>query len=173
MILSKFIISLQKNLINNKGNNKIEMIEKYPLMKNNIVREDLDLLINFLKQDDPILTQSVNVKAFEEEWSRWLGVKYSVFVNSGASANLITIASLKNFFNDGQIIVPTLTWVSDIASVIQNGFEPVRIYRILWRLIFCTPNDFLYNSNINFYPFIKKSKNITKYQFLNGKSKIS
>ena len=82
------------------------MIEKYPLMKNNIIREDLDLLIDFLKQDDPILTQSVNVKAFEEEWSKWLGVKYSVFVNSGASANLITIASLKNFFNDGEIIVP-------------------------------------------------------------------
>ena len=50
-----------------------------------------DALINFLEQDDPILTQSTNVKAFEEEWSKWLGVKYSTFVNSGASANLISI----------------------------------------------------------------------------------
>ena len=38
---------------------------KHPLMKNNILRSDLDELINFLEQDDPILTQSTNVKAFE------------------------------------------------------------------------------------------------------------
>ena len=52
---------------------------KHPLMENNILRSDLDALINFLEQDDPILTQSTNVKAFEEEWSKWLGVNHSVF----------------------------------------------------------------------------------------------
>ena len=65
------------------------------LMHNNITRDDLDVLIKFLQQDDPILTQSSNVKAFEEEWSQWHGVKYSVYVNSGASANLVTMAVLK------------------------------------------------------------------------------
>lgn len=95
-----------------------------PLMENNITREDLDNLIDFLK-GMPRLTQSANVKAFEDEWSQWLGVKYSVFVNSGASANLITMAALKFLHGPGEIIVPTLTWVSDIASVIQNGFKPV------------------------------------------------
>ena len=50
-------------------------------------REDLDAVCDLLRQDDPILTQSKNVRAFEEEWSRWLGVDYSVFVNSGSSAN--------------------------------------------------------------------------------------
>ena len=94
-------------------------------MYNNITRDDLDTLINFLQKDDPILTQSSNVQAFEEEWSQWLGVKYSVYVNSGASANLITMAALKNLCGNGEIIVPPLTWVSDIASVLQNGFTPV------------------------------------------------
>ncbi|MDE3098675.1 MAG: DegT/DnrJ/EryC1/StrS aminotransferase family protein [Verrucomicrobiota bacterium] len=94
-------------------------------MKNNIAREDLDAVIEFLRQDDPILTQSKNVAAFEEEWSAWLGVKYSVFVNSGSSANQITMAALRERFGGGEIIVPTLTWVSDIASVLQNGFTPV------------------------------------------------
>ena len=61
-----------------------------PLMENNITREDLEVLINFLK-GFPRLTQFDNVIAFEREWSDWLNVKYSVFVNSGASANLITI----------------------------------------------------------------------------------
>ncbi len=96
----------------------------WPLMENNITREDLDVLIEFLKSM-PRLTQSSNVRAFEREWSQWLGVKYSVYVNSGASANLITIATLKHLYGSGEIIVPTLTWVSDIASVLQNGFTPV------------------------------------------------
>ncbi len=99
---------------------------KFPLMRNNILREDLDAVIAYLQQDDPILTQSANVRAFEEEWSRWLGVKHSVFVNSGASANLLTMAVLRlRYPEGGEVIVPPLTWVSDIASVLQNGFTPV------------------------------------------------
>jgi len=96
----------------------------WPLMENNISAEDLNVLISFLK-DTPRLTQSANVLAFEKEWSEWLGVNFSVFVNSGASANLITMAALKHLYGSGEIIVPPLTWVSDIAAVIQNGFEPV------------------------------------------------
>ena len=99
---------------------------KFPLMRNNILREDLDAVIEHLKQDDPILTHGPNVRAFEDEWSKWLGVKYSVFVNSGASANLLTMAILKiRYPEGGEIIVPPLTWISDIASVIQNGFTPI------------------------------------------------
>src|SRR5438876_8681681 len=98
----------------------------WPLMKNNIVREDLDAIIALLRQDDPVLTQSANVRAFEEEWSDWLGVKYSVFVNSGSSANLLTLAALKELNGPGgEVIVPTITWVSDIAAVLHCGFEPV------------------------------------------------
>jgi CDP-6-deoxy-D-xylo-4-hexulose-3-dehydrase len=99
---------------------------KFPLMRNNIAREDLDALIEHLKQDDPILTNGPNVRAFEQEWNDWLGTKYSVLVNSGASANLLTLAILKLRHPDGgEVIVPPLTWVSDIASVLQNGFTPV------------------------------------------------
>jgi CDP-4-dehydro-6-deoxyglucose reductase, E1 len=97
----------------------------WPLMRNNIVPSDLEGVIQFLRQEVPILTQSTQVKAFEQEWSRWLGVKHSVFVNSGSSANLLTMAALRETFGAGEIIVPTLTWVSDIASVLQCGFTPV------------------------------------------------
>ncbi len=99
---------------------------KYPLMRNNILREDLDAVIEHLKQDDPILTHGANVRAFEAEWSQWLGVKYSVLVNSGASANLLTMAILRiRHPEGGEVIVPPLTWISDIASVLQNGFTPI------------------------------------------------
>lgn len=95
-------------------------------MRNNILREDLEAVIDHLKQVDPILTNGPNIRAFESEWSNWLGVKYSVFVNSGASANLLTMAILKiRHPEGGEVIVPPLAWVSDVASVLQNGFTPV------------------------------------------------
>ena len=98
----------------------------HPLMENNILTEDINSVINFFKsRQNIILTQSVNVKKFEEEWSKWLGVKYSIFVNSGSSANLLTLLAIKLLHGTGEIIVPTLTWISDIASVIQNNFKPI------------------------------------------------
>ncbi|SVB37059.1 uncharacterized protein METZ01_LOCUS189913 [marine metagenome] len=91
-----------------------------------MLREDLDAVIEHLKQDDPMLTHGANVRAFEAEWSEWLGVKYSVFVNSGSSVNLLTMAILRiRHPEGGEVIVPPLAWVSDITSVLQNGFKPV------------------------------------------------
>ena len=102
------------------------MNKNFPLMRNNITRQDLDRVIEFLQQDDPILTQSSNVRAFEEEWSEWLGVKHSVFVNSGSSANQLTIAALRlRHPEGGEVVVPPLTWSSDISAVLQAGFTPV------------------------------------------------
>ena len=97
----------------------------HSLMHNNFTKDDMNSAIKFLKQKNIILTQSKYVKEFEAAWSKWLGIKYSVFVNSGSSANLLTITTLKILYGRGEIILPTLTWVSDINSVIQNNFKPV------------------------------------------------
>ncbi len=94
-------------------------------MRNNLAREDLDAVCHLLQQQDPILTQSKNVASFEGEWSAWLGVCHSVMVNSGSSANLLSMAALKILKGGGEVIVPPLTWVSDIASVLHAGLEPV------------------------------------------------
>jgi CDP-4-dehydro-6-deoxyglucose reductase, E1 len=97
----------------------------WPLMRNNIERADLDAVIAHLRQDDPVLTHGPQVRAFEEAWSAWLGVTHSVYVNSGASANLLTMAALRESRGPGEVIVPPLTWVSDIAAVLQCGLTPV------------------------------------------------
>ena len=102
------------------------MKKHFPLMRNNILRKDLDAVIRLLREEDPILTSGKFVKQFEEAWSNWLGVRYSVFVNSGSSANFLSMALLKlRFPKGGEVIVPPLTWVSDIVSVTANGFTPV------------------------------------------------
>ncbi len=98
---------------------------KWPLMSNNLSRSDLDAVINLLQQNDPKLTNGPAVKQFEEEWSDWLGVKYSVMLNSGASANDLTMLALRESKGSGEVIVPALTWVSDIASVINAGHTPI------------------------------------------------
>jgi CDP-6-deoxy-D-xylo-4-hexulose-3-dehydrase len=98
---------------------------KWPLMQNNIARRDLDAVIEHLKQDDPKLTHGPYVRKFEEQWSNWVGTKYSVMVNSGASANDLTMLILKELKGVGEVIVPGLTWVSDIASILHAGHTPV------------------------------------------------
>ena len=100
----------------------------HKLMNNNYTNKDIGAVKKFLKNRDVILTQSKKVQEFEKKWSRWLGVKYSTFVNSGSSANFITISILKALNKNkkkNEIIVPSLTWVSDINSVIMNGFKPI------------------------------------------------
>ena len=97
----------------------------HPLMYDNFTKADMNAAIKLLKKKSRILTQSRYVNEFENKWSKWLGVKYSVFVNSGSSANLLTMSLLKIIYGKGEIILPTLTWVSDINSVIQNNFKPV------------------------------------------------
>ena len=101
---------------------------QHNLMHNNFTSKDLLAIKKLLNNKNIILTQSENVEKFEKLWSKWLGVKYSTFVNSGSSANFISIKILQILNKNKQkneIIVPSLTWVSDINSVIMNGFKPV------------------------------------------------
>jgi CDP-6-deoxy-D-xylo-4-hexulose-3-dehydrase len=96
----------------------------HPLMSNNINFEDRRVAANFLLKNT-IFTQSKKVREFESKWSKWLGVKYSVFVNSGSSANYLTMLAIKYLYGTGDVIVPPLTWNSDIVSVINNNFKPI------------------------------------------------
>jgi len=102
----------------------MENKSRFPLMKNNISRRDLDGLIEYFKQEDPKLTHGPRVLEFERKWAEWVGTKYAVCVNSGSSANDLTMLALRHLKGEGEVIVPPLTWVSDIASVIHAGLKP-------------------------------------------------
>ena len=53
----------------------------WPLMSNNISQNDKKALIKFIKKSDKF-TNGIKVRKFEENWSKWLGVKYSTFISS-------------------------------------------------------------------------------------------
>ena len=89
----------------------------HPLMENNITNDDTNYLIKFIKRNKQrIYTQSNQVKIFEKNGRIGWVAKYSVFVNSGSSANLLLFLALKILYGKGEIIVPTLTWISDIGD---------------------------------------------------------
>jgi len=76
---------------------------------------------------NPQLTMHNKTLDFEKKWSKWLGVKYSVFVNSGSSAILASFQALKemNILKNSKVVIPAICWSTDFSSLAQLGFETI------------------------------------------------
>lgn len=99
----------------------------WPLQENFLDQKSIDSLCNFIKKNKR-LTQFKKVKEFENKFAKWNGSKYSVFVNSGSSANLLIIQCTKELYkwkNGDEVIVPAVTWPTTITPVIQAGLKPI------------------------------------------------
>ena len=97
------------------------------LASETIDSQDIDRLADWLKTY-PRLTKGKVTLEYESKWSDWLGVKYSTFVNSGSSANLLMLTALieAGDLNPGDsVIVPAVSWATDLAPVMQLGLKPV------------------------------------------------
>jgi CDP-6-deoxy-D-xylo-4-hexulose-3-dehydrase len=105
---------------------KLFMTEKIDLVKDTIDFNDVKRLITWL-ETNPRLTKGDLTLEFEKKWSEWLGVKYSIFVNSGSSANLAAIYSLllSGKLKNNKIVVPAVSWVTTVTPTIQLGMEPI------------------------------------------------
>lgn len=100
---------------------------KYPLVKDTIDNGDIDELVEWL-QTYPRLTKGPLTREFEEKWASWLGTKRAIYVNSGSSANLLMLYSLilRGDIKQGDaVIVPAISWATDLSPVIQFGLKPV------------------------------------------------
>ena len=91
-------------------------MKNIPLVKDTISEDDILDLISWLKTN-PRLTKAQKTIEFEHAWSKWLGVKYSVFVNSGSSANLAMMYGLivSNKLKNKKIVVPYVSWVTTVC----------------------------------------------------------
>ena len=96
------------------------------LVNDTINGRDITKLISWL-ETNPRLTKGDLTIQFEEEWSKWLGKKYSVFVNSGSSANLAMVYSLmiSGRLRNKKIILPTVSWTTTVTPAIHLGLEPI------------------------------------------------
>ncbi len=99
----------------------------WKLQENVISDADIELLIQFIRQTARF-TQFTKVREFETTHAAWQGCRYSVFVNSGSSANLLLVNVLKELkgWRDGdEILVPAVTWPTTVTPVMQCGLQPV------------------------------------------------
>ena len=74
---------------------KINKKINYPLLENAFSRKDIELAVRVIKSKQ--LTMSKITKNFEKKFSNYLGCKYAVMVNSGSSANLLSLFVAKFF----------------------------------------------------------------------------
>jgi CDP-6-deoxy-D-xylo-4-hexulose-3-dehydrase len=102
--------------------------KKITLVNDTINNQDIDKLIEWLKTY-PKLTKGEKTVEFENAFSKWIGCKYSVFVNSGSSANLLMIAALKElgYLKYNKIVCPALSWATTLAPIIQYGIIPILV----------------------------------------------
>lgn len=100
--------------------------KRYLLAERTIDSADFADLVGWL-QTEPWLTQGPLVKEFERSWSSWLGRSYSLFVNSGSSANLLMYYAplVSERLANRKVIVPAISWATTVAPAIQLGFEPI------------------------------------------------
>jgi len=70
------------------------------------------------------LTSGKFVAKFEEEFSKVIGTKYAIAVNSGTAA-LHTIVSSLNLNSGDEVIVPANTFVSTVNAVMYVGAKPI------------------------------------------------
>lgn len=64
------------------------------------------------------------VEAFESEFAGWLGLDYSVGLNSGLDALILALRALGIGKGD-EVIVPANTYIATVLGVTQNGATPV------------------------------------------------
>ena len=99
----------------------------WPLQENFLDKKFKKDLVNFIAKNTRF-TQFNKVREFEEKFSKWNGSKYSIFVNSGSSANLLIVQcakELNKWKNGDEVIVPAVTWPTTVTPVIQSELKPI------------------------------------------------
>ena len=99
-------------------------MKTYKLAENTIDNKDYEVLISFLKKRK-YLNQSKVTKTFEKKFSHFLGSKFSTFVNSGSSANLLIAQTLLegNYLKNKVAVLPAVSWSTTVSPYLQLGYK--------------------------------------------------
>ena len=116
-----------ENLIKKYSKNK-DKISGYPLTSFPFESKDMIEGIETLLRGK--ITMSDITKKFEYEFAKFLKVKHALMVNSGSSANLLSLFALINPKNKRRIrpndecILPAICWSTSLWPIVQSGLKP-------------------------------------------------
>ena len=94
------------------------------LTDNTITLKNISSLINWLKKNPKLTKGDLTIK-FEKLFKIWIKRKYSIFVNSGSSANLLIAQGLleANMLRNKIAIAPAVSWVTTVTPFLQMGYD--------------------------------------------------
>ena len=101
----------------------------YPLIEATYDKEEIITMMETLTTNK--LTMGENVINFEKKFAEYVGSNYAVMVNSGSSANLLSMAVATNYLRSNKlqpgdkIIVPNICWSTSVWPIIQMNLLPV------------------------------------------------
>ena len=98
----------------------------YPLLEDAFNKDDIEIAKKVINSRQ--LTMSKITRKFERRFANYLGCKYAVMVNSGSSANLLSLFVAKysyNFKYGDEIIIPSVCWSTSLWPILQAGLKPV------------------------------------------------
>ena len=96
----------------------------YKLAHNTIGESEYRSMINFLKKRK-YLNQSKITDKFQKNFSKFLKINHSIFVNSGSSANLLIAQTLieGKFIKNKTVVLPAVSWSTTVSPYIQLGYK--------------------------------------------------
>lgn len=101
---------------------KVVSVRKIPLSKPIITGDMVEAMVQALQNEKLVMGESVY--KFEEEFARFVGVKYAVSVNSGTSALLLCYHALGVKVED-EVLAPSATFISTTNGAVILGARPV------------------------------------------------
>ena len=99
----------------------------YPLIENPYRKSDISEALKVLKSKR--LTIGPVTDKFQNSFTKKLGSKFSLMVNSGSSANLLALQCLINPYRKkrlkpgDEVLIPSLCWSTSLWPIIQSGLK--------------------------------------------------
>ena len=99
-------------------------MKKYSLVQDTISKQEIISLSKWLLKGEQ-LTKGKLTLEFEKKFSKYINRNYSLFVNSGSSANLLMLSALieNNKLKTKKAIVAGVSWSTTLSPFMQNNFD--------------------------------------------------
>jgi len=99
-------------------------MKKYSLAQDTISKKEIVSLTKWLLKDNQLTKGGLTVE-FEKKFSKFINSKYSIFVNSGSSANLLMLSALleSGRLKNKKAIVAAVSWVTTVTPFMQLNFD--------------------------------------------------